>query len=292
MVEIFADEAVRASLEEVVAGIEGDAALALVYAEALTPQKRLRTAYAGLEIALEKAQGGMPVVLLAMTPRSLLAERPEFHILMSYPNVQFQDAICRDEEIQGAVTRAINAVRPNDELARRAFTLPQMQQSELGGIRHDLGHAQHAEAGSEQRKTCDDKWMPRAKKLFGDLSREDLIAAIDAADQVDEGYAPLSGMVFTDLCCDAEGTLFTDSGEINPEVRQVLDEASLHRPVTIWTGGDLGAVGKAVRKAGISYKVLPKQLLRGAQVATAYDDLPQEEFFRQYGVRVMDYHQI
>lgn len=290
MIQVMGDEPLKSALEATVAGMEGDAVV--IYAEMLTEQKRLRTNYAGLEIALEQAQEGTPVVLLAMSYASMLAAHPEFHLLMSYPHVQLNDAICGAEEIRNAVVRAMNAVRPNDELARKAFALPQMQPSELGGIRHDLGHAQRADEGSAQRQTMDDRWMPRAKKLFGDLSREDLIAAIEAADQPDESYAPLRGQDFADVCCDAEGTLITASGEINPDVRQILDEAAPHRPITIWTGGDLKAVEQKVRKAGIPYKVLPKQLLRGAQVAEAYDDMTQEDFFQQYGVVVVQYHQI
>ena len=93
---------------------------------------------------------------------------------------------------------------------------------------------------------------------------------------------------------DIEGTLFTDEGIFREDILAFAELLAMgdQRPITIWTGGDMEAARKLVRGVKISYKLVSKHSLRGATVAIAIDDAPQEAFFKDYSISCGNYRKI
>lgn len=284
---VIADAAMGPIVEDSLAHkIKGN--VALVFLE-LPP---VRSNYSGLDNALELVKTGQPVLMVGFSYLNMLAEDRRFHLAMSYCNVRYEELPLTMGDMEQMLVEMLEgrSVRPTNLLVRRVFSLPEMQQNELSGIQHDLDHAQRAEEGSTRRAEMDDRWMPRARKLFGDLDRDGLIAAVNAVEQTKPDYAPFAGESFDAVCCDVEGTLMGANYVIEQGVKTLLQEVSKTRPVVLWTGGNLKANDKRLRKAGISYPLVPKSLLRGATVAVAIDDLSQEEFYSTYGIKVENYY--
>lgn len=279
------EEALKNALAQAFSLLQGltDAEGFIVYVE----EAPHRSGYGGLDEALIHVNDGLPVIMLAMSPAKMLANDPRFHLAMSWGNVHFVDALQAIAGVGLILSDPAAHLRPDNLLARDIFSLPTMRVSEMRTIRHDLGHAQRADKGSPSRQRMDDRWMPIAKGIFGEhLSREELVVAFEAAENLDDDYAPLCGRRYECFCCDAERTLIGEDGQINAVVLEQLDKQAKTKPVVIWTGGDVESVAKILRANGIAYAVISKQLLRGATVAEAIDDESYEEFCLKYGVVV------
>lgn len=245
--------------------------------------------FRGFDKALQHVDVGAPIVMLALCPARILAKDPRFHLAMSYGHVHLVDALQTVSQSLMILSDPEQHRRPNNLLVRDAFSLPAMRQNEMSTIRHDLGHAQRAEPDSESRQRMDERWMPLARGIFGDLTRQELVAAVEAAENVADDDAPLAGRSYDCCCCDAEGTLIDEDNQINHEILDYLNERATTKPVVIWTGGNAQAIGEFLRKKGASYPVIPKQLLRGAKVTEALDDEEYEEFYSKYGIVVHNF---
>lgn len=250
--------------------------------------------YSGFDRVLELAPSGQPVVMLAFSPDWMLAADRRFHLAMSYPNVHLARL---PQSVEGIATviREIFEGAPwrcslDNPLVRAVFDLPISQENELAGIAHDLGHALRAEEGSPRQAELDGRWMPRAQALFGThLGRAELIEAIEALGQPPADYAPLAGEIFDVLCCDVEGTLIRSDGTLDEGFYQQNIQYPGDRPVVLWTGGNLKAVDKQLRDLHVALPLISKGVMRGATVAIAIDDEPEDVFFEKYGIHVGRY---
>lgn len=291
---VIADGRIKAAVERAIEALftlEED--LTIVYAESTDTAAR-RSQYGGIDKVVELAPQGHKIILASMTPSVQLSSRAPFQVAMSYPNVLFVDALRLISDLRLILGWWKLNSRPENLLARRVFSHPSMQMDVMGVIRHDLGHAQRAEAGSTQREEMDRRWIPLAQTLFGDLNREALIAAIELQQQQngEPNFAPFQGESYNVVCCDVEGTLIGTDGTFNDELFADLKKLGDSMPIVLWTGGDIKAVGKKLQEAGVSYPLVPKGLLRGVTVSHAIDDLPEEEFTSTYGITAEKYQRI
>lgn len=257
-------------------------------------QPPLLSHFTGLNLVLERVESEMPILMLAFTPLATLADDARYHRALTYPNVRYARSPVSVETMATLLTEMHDGTwtRPPDLLTRRVLALPQMQGSVLSTIRHDLGHAQRQPTGSPRQQEFDDRWMPKARELFGDLDRAALIAAIQREERGDTHAAPLAGRLFDNLCCDVEGTLIRSDGSINAMLLTVLREEAQRRPVVLCTGGDRTAIDPILRRAGIELPLLPWSALRGATVEIVFNDESPEAFVAKHGIHYTEYRQI
>lgn len=93
------------------------------------------------------------------------------------------------------------------------------------------------------------------------------------------------------IFCDVEGTLISDDrATVNADLVSILADEAKKRPVTLWTGGDIREAEKLLTKHGVKdYPLVSKDVFRGCQVETVYDDLSPDEFLHQYDIRAKTY---
>jgi hypothetical protein len=129
-------------------------------------------------------------------------------------------------------------------------------------------------------------WLERARKQLGNKTQEECIAIVKQPRKPEDTASQFAGRVFPDICLDVEGTLFTDEGVLREDILNLAQSQAAveKRPITIWTGGDIEKIRPMVRKAGIAYKLVHKQVLRGATVGHVIDDMAQDEFSNTYQI--------
>ena len=243
----------------------------------------------GLDDALVHAPSGIPMIMLGWFSPTMLkyAEDPRWHAALGYPNVVFRRLPEGLEGIAAALEEATEKKRPADPLAIALLTAKTVER-ETGILQHDLYHVE--KVGGERMA----RWEERARKLFGDKSQAELIEAVKQSHEGLRTDGQFAGQVFPDVCIDVEGTLFVGDGAFREStLARARERASLEsRPITVWTGGDMETARKMIRAAGIPYKLVSKQILRGAAVGVVFDDMPREAFSKEYGVSCTDYEQV
>lgn len=247
---------------------------------------------ASLKEVIRLAEAGQPVLVLAWEDEAFCAQDPMFHVAMSYQNVEFvRQPVSQTMLGERLSVMKAGRTRPADPLARMLLTVPLVDNERLSVIRHGMNHA--LRDGGDAAERYDPEWMPPAKAIFGDqLSRDELVKAVQSAteDNYREGY--FAGQEFPDVCVDIEGTLLNSDLSLRADVLELVNRLAADRPITVWTGGRVEALTRAVRNHRIAYKILPKALFAGAKVAMVIDDLPQAEFDAQYRVRYSEYHRV
>jgi hypothetical protein len=103
---------------------------------------------------------------------------------------------------------------------------------------------------------------------------------------------PFAGRTFPDVCVDVEGTILDPEGQVRSDVLALAQEKASGGPITVWTGGDVQSLSKQLWRAGILYKVVSKQAMRGASVRIAIDDQAEVDFNKAYGVGCEEYVQV
>lgn len=282
---IIADDPIKSALRQSLEVVWGNNApdATIVYLETRSLANVRRSEFAGLDEVLRLAPTtSQPIIMVSMMPAARLADDPRWQGAMGYPNVNFCDALQAVACIPIAITGCQIGVRPRDEVAIR-IAGRKVTQSAVGTLRHDLRYAQNE--GGERLE----RWLALARQTFGDISQAELEAKVAA--WAPEGEQLFAGESLPGTFVDIEGTLIKD-GQINPKMQEVLHLAVGAGPVTIWTDADIKAVSSTIRAAGITVKILPKSIFRGAIVETAYDDLSEAEFERLYDISVDNYHQV
>jgi hydroxymethylpyrimidine pyrophosphatase-like HAD family hydrolase len=91
---------------------------------------------------------------------------------------------------------------------------------------------------------------------------------------------------------DIEGTILSSDGQIRSEAITYAATRAGGGPITVWTGGNIYELTKQLRKAGILYKIVSKETMRGAAVRVVIDDQPEAAFKEQYGIEYQEYIQV
>ncbi len=238
---------------------------------------------AGLNITLNVAKEGAPVVMLGWMPIRMYIDRKprEWFAVMGYPNVMFRRLPVSKDDVLSAIEEAkVGPRRQPDPLAIALLDIQQFNTT-VGVLRHDLSSAER----NAERMTS---WTERARSVFGDRSQSELVSlAKDCATTGREGV--LAGQTFPDVCVDIEGTILGPDGKVRPEVLALAEEKANGGPIAIWTGGDVDALTQQLRDAGVRYKILSKDTMKGATVRVVIDDQSEEIFKNDYGVGYQEY---
>lgn len=244
----------------------------------------------GLDIALEVAPTGITVVMLGwLTPAMYIDKKADkWFAANGYPNVTFLRLPATSEEVLAAIKEVEAGEKAGDwqgdPLAIALLGVAQTT-SNIGVLHHDISYAQKDAERMVQ-------WEKKAREIFGDKSQEELIAVVTEAARARHISGKLTGQKFPDVCVDVEGTLLTADGEIRSNVLALAQARSQGGPITVWTGGDLHKLSEQLLKAGILYKIVSKETMRGAKVRVVIDDQPEEAFKSQYGVDYDEYIQV
>lgn len=244
----------------------------------------------GLDTALEVARTGIPVVMLGwLTPAMYIDKKADkWFAANGYPNVAFLRLPATSEEVRAAIENMeVNEVSGDwqgDPLAIALLDVAQTA-SAIGVLHHDISSAQR----DADRMA---KWEKKAREIFGDRDQAELISLVTEAAQSRHASGKLAGQKFPDVCIDVEGTLLTVDGQIRSEVLALAQERARGGPITVWTGGDFHKLSQQLLKAGVLYKIVSKETMRGAKVRVVIDDQPEEAFKSQYGVDYEEYIQV
>lgn len=240
----------------------------------------------GLDTTLEIADKGFPVVMLGwLTPAMYIDRRPqEWFAATGYPNVIFLRLPATSEEVLKAIEEVKLGNRHSDPLTIALLGVAQTN-TELGVLHHDLSSAQR----DADRMIS---WEKSARKVFGDKNQAELISLVMETAPTRYSSGKFAGQTFPDVCIDVEDTILTSDGQIRSEVLALAEEKAEGGPITVWTGGDVYKLSKQLLKAGVLYKIISKDTMRGATVRVVIDNQPEATFKSECEVDYEEYVQV
>lgn len=243
--------------------------------------------YFGLDIVLEKAQDAAKIVVMAaISSEVMLARDARWHAALGQPNTIFLRLPFTGDDLEKAIENSLLSPRSADPLAIRLLTVKN-QNSEASRLLHQIENRYKTLSISEQKS-----WLYRVEEALGERGEfEDVFKKLEKLRNFSS--LPLKGLSFKDVCVDVDGTLFVNN-EINKEVLALVEKKSAAEsiPITIWTGGDVRDLEDKIRKKGILWKIVSKEVLNGAKVNIVIDDLPEEEFKKKYKISFNEYIKI
>ena len=243
-----------------------------------------KATYPGIDTTINLAKQGKSVVMLSISGSRFIADNKKWQAAMGYPNVSHCDALRIKEDIAGAVKSSIDAKKPKDELAIELGNM-EIIQNEVGVLKHDLKYV----LTSERHGHTKEGWITRAKKVFGDLTFDELQEKLENYKTEETRY--FDGKDLKGIFIDIEGTLI-QNGAVNRQLVEELKKMSEEKPITIWSDGNLKQFSGVLRENGVYWKIVPKGLFKGAKAEEVFDDLNEEEFVKEYEIEPIKYNQI
>lgn len=290
--KVFADEGLKVGLEKLFGPACGNQKCYIVQLEQKTNAYETRQSLAGLEIALEVAKEGVPVIILGFLSHEMIvtgSKSVEWFAVMGYPNVEFCRLPATPLEVSSAIVKIQSCDRFTDPLAIALLGVKQIKNL-VGQLRHDISYALRSAEAMEQ-------WVNNARQLFGEAKTQtELLALAEVAEaakwdtQLQENQ--LAGQVFTDVCVDVEGTLLDAEGNLRESVIAFVLEKANGGPITVWTGGDVELLTSKLRSVGVYWKIVSKHAMRNATVRVIIDDQPEVVFVNEYGIACQEYIQV
>lgn len=282
--QILAEEGIAEVLGKMFSDLN-DQTFAVVQLEPALPGYNRQDIH-GLKTTLEIADKGFPVVMLGwLTPAMYIDKKPaEWFAVNGYPNVIFLRLPATSEEVLAAIEKVKAGNRPSDPLAIALLGVAQITNM-ISVLHHDISYAQKDAERMVQ-------WEKKAREIFGNKSQEELFVVVTEAARTRRTSGKLAGQKFPDVCIDVEGTILTADGQIRSEVLALAEEKAQGGPITVWTGGDLYKLSEQLLKAGVIYKIVSKETMRGAAVRVVIDDQPEATFKSEHGIDYEEYIQV
>lgn len=291
--QIFADQDLKGGLEKLLTPVCGNQECYIVQLEQKTSAHMMtRQSLAGLDIGLEIAKEGIPVIILGFLSHEMIvtgSKSVQWFAAMGHPNIEF----CRLPATSAEVLLAIAKIQSGDSWTDPlAIALLGVKQNRylVGQLRHDISYAlRNAEVM--------ERWVNNARKLFGEAKTQaELLVLAEVAEatkwdtQLQEDQ--LAGQVFPDVCVDVEGTLLDADGNLREAVIALVLAKANGGPITVWTGGDVELLTTKLRDVGVYWKIVSKYAMRGTAVQVIIDDQPEAVFVSEYGITCQEYIQV
>lgn len=244
----------------------------------------------GLDLALEVAHTGIPVVMLGwLTPAMYIDKKADkWFAVNGYPNVVFLRLPATSQEVLAAIEKVeadeVAGEWKGDPLAIALLGVAQTN-STIGTLHHDISSAQR----DAERMTT---WEKKAREIFGDKNQDELISLVTEAAKTRHTPGKLAGQKYPDVCIDVEGTILTADGQIRSDVITLAEAKAAGGPITVWTGGNVYELSEKLRKTGILYKIVSKETMRGTSVRLVIDNEPEADFKEKYGIEYQEYIQV
>ena len=237
--------------------------------------------YAELQKLIQKKieKENLPVVLWDIESLEYLTRNPEFYALFGYKKVGFIKEPIELAELPKLIAKLDKMPNIKDELAFKVARL-KFKENMIGRFRHDLspGHKRvFRQAIIDLNRIYNTNFDPEKDqaKAYKFISNY----------QLDFGKE-FEGEKLKGVFCDAEGTLFdSKTGKMNLKILEKLDEYDKKEFVRIWTGGKIEETKKVLAKENRSWMVLSKYDFHGSEPEVVIDDLSEDEFKKQYGIK-------
>lgn len=287
--KIFADEGLKEGFEAMLRSVCINQEYYIIQLEQKPAQDTPRQSLVGLDIALELVKENIPIVILGFLSHEMIVagdKSTQWFAAMGYANVAFCRLPAQASDISSAIESIRSGKRQADPLAIALLGATKTKTT-ISSLRHDVTYAlRDTEAMT--------RWENNARTIFGDKEQPELLSLVQAADVSDWDLekGQFEGQSFPDVCIDVEGTILDSNGNIRHEVLALAQQKAGSGPITVWTGGDIENLSKQLRKAGIFWKIVSKQTMRGASVRVIIDDQPEDSFKSNYGVEYQEYIQI
>lgn len=287
--KILADRDLKASLEQLLSPVCGDQDCYIIQLEQKPDQHSLRQNLIGLDMALELAKEGIPVIILGFLSHQMIVasnRSTQWFAAMGHANIAFCRLPVQAADVSTAIKDIQSSNHKPDPLAIALLSATQAK-STIASLRHDITYALRDTEAMQ-------RWEENARKIFGDKDQVELLSLVQAANVSDWDLekGQFEGWAFPDVCVDVEGTILDSNGNIRHEVLTLAQEKAGGRPITVWTGGDVESLSKQLRKAGIFWKIISKQTMRGASVQVVIDDQSEDIFRSTYRVEYQEYIQV
>lgn len=282
--QILAEEGIAEVLGKMFSDLN-DQTFAVVQLEPALPGHNRQDIH-GLDTTLEIADKGFPVVMLGwLTPAMYIDKKPaQWFAANGYPNVIFLRLPATSQEVLAAIEKVKAGNRPSDPLAIALLGVAQITNT-ISVLHHDISYAQKDADRMVQ-------WEKKAREIFGDKDQAELISLVTETVKTRHAPGKLAGNKYPDVCIDVEGTILTADGQIRREALALAQARAAGGPITVWTGGNTYELSQQLRRAGILYKIVSKETMRGATVRLVIDDQPEEAFKSQYGIDYGEYIQV
>jgi len=244
----------------------------------------------GLDIALTLDPNKAPIIFCSFIPESHFTGKDfgsKFHALMAKKGVAFMQLPFTPRMIVEKYKELTGDKKEEDLLAIEINRINQFE-IRISTIRHDFGR--YFNENSDYAKQMTSKAVTQAYEIGLTGTDEEIIDKIINF-QHQPKNSVLAGKYFPGIFCDVEGTLLKDN-IVNQTTYDLLKNLSEKKPITLWTGGDIENLGKILAQNGITWKLVSKYDLTGAEVETAYDDEDYYIFFEKYGVKVQNFNKI
>lgn len=248
--------------------------------------------FAGLDIALSFDPKEAPIVICSFLPETYFStcdkgNSEKFHSLMGKRRVGFIQLPFSAETLLYKYQELSSDEKEEDILAIEFEKINSFER-EMASIHHNVYRRVVDTVDYTDLAIIKGIKDSRAIGLSG--SDEEIILQIKNFKHKPKNSI-FAGRFFPGVFCDIEGTLFKN-GEINVAMLEKLKELSAHKPITLWTGGNLEEIKKTLALNGITWKLIPKDDLTGAEVEIAFDDEDFSVFFEKYGVKVKNFNKI
>lgn len=252
----------------------------------------MRADFEGLNFALTLNPENTPIIFCSFMPENYFDDEKfynKFHALMAKKRVGFLQLPFTSEVFVLKYNELLQDEKEEDLLAIEINRVNSFE-SQMGSIKHGAQSFFRGE-GSDYARSRLTKSISEARELGLTGNDDEIIQQIK-----DFEYQPKSsffaGKFFPGIFCDIENTLLVN-GEISASMFATLQAFSnVNRPITLWTGGEVKDLQKILTQNRISWKLISKTDLTGAEVEIAYDDENFDTFFKKYGVKVKKFIQI
>jgi hypothetical protein len=248
----------------------------------------LRSKFEGCRVAYELLEGrpGAKVLVYGVLSQTTMYGIPDFlRLMIEFPeNVRYFGLIPRgfDGFNDRDPFKKPNHVSPALKLvAGRKFRI-----NEMSRLKHDM---RHVRGGGE-------RYAGGRKKLIEDARRLGLSGTDDEIEEQimsyqRDGTPPNFSERLAGVYCDVEGTLLSGD-KLNESLREELDAMSCEKPVTLWTGSGPWEKAVQLNRYDLEWPILSKDWFRGCAAEFVLDDMTQEEFEKEYGIKAEAFRQV
>ncbi len=280
MIEVIDDTVVGPVIKKIFQDDMPDAIFILTAYKANQTDKR--ASLHGLDVALERAATGRPIILYGLESEKHLVQDSRFVAAVGKKNVRYiKEPFCR-EDVHVLYASIKKENKTEDTLAFEILAIQKLEQA-ISVLRHELGHVQH-----DSKKML--VWLSKARELGFKGNKTTVIRAVNDWKRSTKGV--FNGKYFPGVFIDVQGTLLNSDGTLNQAILTKARKWAVNRPITIWTDGDLQDLTPCLRALGIEWKIVSKFDFAGAEVEEVIDDFTAKEFLATYNIVARQYTQV
>lgn len=226
----------------------------------------------GIELAREYIKDPQNIVILISVEHESFLMKNNIHFagLMTLPNVGFVDALSI-KDISEKYQELLSGKRVADKTGLAIYE-HEVRERLLAGLRHDKSNIGTA------------SWLKEARE--GGLAGTDQEIIAFVKNWSPETSGEFQGKYLEGIFVDALDTLFNQSWESNKYVVIAVSMMSekLQKKLFVISDSESNVVTKALEASNITWKLISKYTLRGANLEIVIDNLSKEEFESTYKI--------